>query len=365
MLPLLHMPCPKCKTVNSKESRFCQNCGTHLYLPKKSFLGRNKGCLIGLSVLVLIFSFIGFIVFGFVTFIISLSSNQTQNHVVLEGSGENKIAVINIDGIIIENDPTPDIGLLSEKITSARKIKKMLNQISQDSTVKAVILRVNSPGGSAAASEEIYQATIDFKKETGVKIIAYFSDLAASGGYYSSMGADKIVANPATITGSIGVIISYLNFTDLAKNYGVKNITYKSGPHKDIISEFREPTEEENQIMQELINSTYDVFVKVVAKGRNMTEEKTKTIADGRIYSAQKAKELGLVDEIGVFSDAVALTKKEAGLKDAEVVEFGQPSFWEVILGSIAGKLNLFSLTPLNNLFFNQPGVKLLYLYSP
>lgn len=345
------------------EEKTCQcQCRT----APKSFFSRNKGCLIGLFVISFILFIFGIGFFGLVTIIATFNSNlNSSQEAVISGYGTNKIAVINIDGVIVEQEPTRGISTFTEEYTSARRIKKILSEIAKDEAVKGVILRINSPGGSAVASEEIYRDLLDFKKQTNLKIVSYFSDIAASGGYYIAMASDQIVANPHTITGSIGVIISYLNFQDLADKYGVKNIVYKSGQYKDIVSEFRQPTEAEKQIMQSLINDAYEVFVNAVSQGRKIPQEKTKELADGRVFSAEQAKTQGLVDSLGSFEDTVTLLKKLTQLKEAKVVEFGQPTFLETLLGGLFGKLNLNLASQLNGIFGFKPGLRILYLYSP
>lgn len=359
------MNCPKCSHINPKTAKFCSFCGSLLIFPKRSFLAKHKGTFIAVA---LVITFVILPIFAVYNFINSISSDierSEKEDAVISGSGEDKIALINIDGIIVETEPQRSLGSVTEDVTTARGIKKILRKIDADENVKAVLLRVNSPGGSAVASEEIYRDLLDFKKKSGKKLVAYFSDTAASGAYYISMAADQIVANPSTITGSIGVIISYFNFKDIAEKYGVKNIVYKSGAHKDIISEFRDPTDEEKAIIQGIISDTYDNFVKAVSSGRALPESQVQTLADGRIYSAKQAVELKLVDQTGTLEDAIDATLALADLEKASVVEFGQPGFFDLFLGSIGGKFN-FSLFPsLQNYFDVKPGIKVLYLYTP
>lgn len=329
------------------------------------FIKRHKGCLLvfsGCLSALFVFIFIPLAVLGFI--IVGITNVNSKNEVVITGSGNKKIAVLNIDGIILENEPVGGL-TLTEDSTSTRKIRKILSEIKEDRSVRAMLVRVNSPGGSAVASEDILQELKDFKAKTALPIVVYFSDVAASGGYYVSMAADSIVANPSTITGSIGVIISYLNFSELASQYGVNNIVYKSGQYKDITNEFRQPTDEEKQIMQGLVDDSYEAFVIAVSTGRNLSVSKTRELADGRVYSAKGAKEVGLIDTIGGFNEAVETAKKLANLKEALVVEFGQPSFTELLLGNILGKFNVSLFPPINSYLSSQPGIRILYLYTP
>lgn len=292
-------------------------------------------------------------------------AKSESEETVISGFGEDKIALINIDGVIVEKESVGGLGAVAEEVTSARKIKKTLQQVARDPKVRILVIRVNSPGGSAVASEEIYKELSDFKKRTGMKIVVYFSDIAASGGYYVSMAGDKIVANPSSITGSIGVIISYLNFQDLAAKYGVEMIVYKSGPHKDIVSEFRKPTDEEKAIIQSVVSDSYDTFVKVVSQGRGLDENQVRQLADGRIYSAKQAVGLKLIDSMGTFEDAITQAKNMAGISQASVVEFGKLGFFESLLGNFSGKFNLSLVPNFGNYFSAQPGPRVLYLYSP
>jgi protease IV len=173
------------------------------------------------------------------------------------------------------------------------------------------------------------------------------------------LGSDKIVANPSAITGSIGVILEYMNFGDLASKYGVKSVVIKSGEHKDIVSSFRDPTKEEADILQSVVDDAYDVFLTNVSENRKMDKDKAKNLADGRIYSAKQAKENGLIDETGGFEDAVNTAKNLAKISDAKVIEFGTEGFLSSLLGSMTHKFNLVELPRL------ERGSKLMYLYNP
>jgi protease-4 len=208
----------------------------------------------------------------------------------------NKIGVIPIQGNI--EDPEP---VLSQLI----KFKK-------DDGIKAIILRIDSPGGSVGPSQEIYREvrkTIETKK-----VIVSMGNLAASGGYYIASAADKIVANPGTITGSIGVIMEFIQLRDLLGKIGVGLEVLTSGEFKDIGSPHREMTEKDRELLRTLINDIQEQFVDAVALGRDLPVEKVREIADGRIFTGARAKELGLVDALGNFRDAVDLAKDMTGI---------------------------------------------------
>lgn len=213
-------------------------------------------------------------------------------------SRQDKIAVIEISGIITDSADT------------IRQIKKYRD----DKEIKGIILRINSPGGAVAPSQEIYEE-VEKLKGYNKKVVVSMSTLAASGGYYIAAPADKIIANPGTITGSIGVIMSFSNMTELLKKIGMKPEVVKSGKYKDMGSPLRDMTEEDRMMFQGLIDDVYNQFVEVVAKHRKMQIDEVKKIADGRILSGRQAKEMGLVDELGNFERAVRYISDMVGIK--------------------------------------------------
>lgn len=178
----------------------------------------------------------------------------------------------------------------------------------------ALLLRIDSPGGTVGDSQEIYAALRRLQEEKDVKVVASFGNISASGGVYIGVGAKQIVANPGTITGSIGVILRGNNLERLLDKVGVSFQTIKSGPYKDILSFDRQLTPEEEQILQQLIDTSYDQFVKTVAEGRNLDVETVKTFADGRIFTGEQALELGVVDRLGTEEDARRWAAELAGL---------------------------------------------------
>lgn len=214
-----------------------------------------------------------------------------------------RIGVIPIEGSI--TDPEPIVS----QLVNFRKNRR----------IKAIILRINSPGGGVGPSQEIYREvrkTIKTKK-----VITSMGSLAASGGYYIASATNKIVANPGTITGSISVIMEFIQLEDLLKKVGVSLEVLKSGEFKDIGSPHRKMSEREKELIKDLISDIQKQFVNAVARGRGLSEEKVQEIADGRIFSGAQAKELGLVDLLGNFQDAVDLAKKMTGIKgDATLV---------------------------------------------
>ena len=191
----------------------------------------------------------------------------------------------------------------------------------------ALLLRIDSPGGTVGDSQEIYAALRRLQEEKDVKVVASFGNISASGGVYIGVGAKQIVANPGTITGSIGVILRGNNLERLLDKVGVSFQTIKSGPYKDILSFDRQLTSEEEQILQQLIDTSYDQFVKTVAEGRNLDVETVKTFADGRIFTGEQALELGVVDRLGTEEDARRWAAELAGLdpNKAEYFKIEEP----------------------------------------
>jgi protease-4 len=231
-----------------------------------------------------------------------------------------KVALIDVEGMLL-NARTSSLLGSGENPTSL--FRERLDAAAQDKHVKAVVLRINSPGGAVTASDIMYQDLLRFRAETGKPVVACMMDIAASGGYYVAMACDRIYAHPTTVTGSIGVIMSLYNASGLCAMLGVKSDPIKSGPNKDIGNPARPMTEEERAILQKMISSFYDQFVQVVAKGRpELSEERVRALADGRVYTGLEAQKLGLVDEIGYLDDAIQAAINLACIKDARVVAY-------------------------------------------
>ena len=230
----------------------------------------------------------------------------------LAGLGKEAIGIIRIYGVISVQRPAGPFGLRER---GADYYVQRIKRLSENPRVKAIILRINSPGGSVGACQEIYDEVRRAKEEKGKKVIISMGDLAASGGYYISAGADYILANPGTITGSIGVIVGNINFQELMDRWGIKMNIIKSGKYKDTLSSWREMTEEEREHLQKLVDKVYLQFINAVAEGREMDLDEVKGIADGRIFSGEEALELGLVDRLGGFQEAIRVAVEKAGIK--------------------------------------------------
>lgn len=240
----------------------------------------------------------------------------------LSGRGE-KVGVINLSGVIqTGGEPT----LFGTTPSGSSAVIEQIREAAEDSSIKAVVLQINSPGGSAAASQAIYQEVLKLRDEARKPVVVSMGDVCASGGYYVASAATTIMSLPATMTGSIGVIMESINWSGLAEKYGVKGETITSGKYKDIMSPFRAMRQDERQIMQEMVNEVYGQFVDDVAKARKMNKDKLRKLADGRVYTGSQAKKVGLVDELGSFHDAVKLAGKKGGIVgEPTVQEFGRP----------------------------------------
>lgn len=287
------------------------------------------GVIVGL--LVLIIGGTGLVVYQAVSSVAGSSSQNgsTINEQTLRGSSINKIAVIKIHGEIVTDTST------DPSTVSAATIKEMIQKAHDDSRVRAVVLDIDSPGGSVVAASQIYDALRSLHKPI---VALYSGELAASGGLYVSMAADKIVSYPETLTGSIGVIAQFVDVSQLMQKYGVSVNTIKSGQYKDIGSYSRPMTDAERTMLQGLINESYNRFVEIIASSRHMSTEKVKTFADGRIYSGRDAKVLGMVDELGDMTTAESLAKGLANIQDDQLVEYTTTS--PISLRSLLGAVS-------------------------
>lgn len=210
-----------------------------------------------------------------------------------------KIAVVKIEGVLLDS----------------KDIIEELREHRENSSVKAILLRIDSPGGAVAPSQEIYAEVLKIRDEGKKKIVTSMGSVAASGGYYIASASDKIVANPGSVTGSIGVILELANVSGLMKKVGVESVVIKSGKFKDVGSLFRTMTPDERDLLQGVIDDTYDQFIEAVSAGRGISKEDLIPIADGRVFTGRQAKKLGLVDELGSMQDAIKITADLAGIK--------------------------------------------------
>ncbi len=254
------------------------------------------------------------------------------------GRGD-KIAVVKLEGVI----------------TDSADIDRQLHDLEERDDVKGVVIRINSPGGAVGPSQEIYTEIKRLRKTK--KVVASMGAIAASGGYYASVAAEKIVANPGTITGSIGVIVEFIDAQDLLAKIGLKGYVVKSGKYKDTGSPLRKMEKDEKDLLQGVINDVNGQFIKAVAEGRHMKIEDVTAIADGRIFSGSQARERGLVDSLGDLTDAINLSAQMAGIKGKPTVVYTERkafSLWKTVMGDALSR----------NLDFTElfSGLRIMYL---
>jgi len=231
-----------------------------------------------------------------------------------------KILLLDVDGIIMNTEIS---SILIDKESTVAAVKERLLKAEKDELIRAVVLRLNSPGGGVTASDIIYRELSDFRQKTGRPVVACIMDVGASGAYYVAMAADRVVAHPTAVTGSIGVMMRYLTFDGLMGKFGVDDVTFKSGEHKDMGSLFRPVRDSEKAIFQSTVDDMHDRFVSVIETGRpGLKPAEIRRLADGRIYTAPQAKANGLIDQVGYLKDAIAAAKGLAGIRDASVVAY-------------------------------------------
>jgi protease-4 len=258
------------------------------------------------------------------------SAGASGNKVHISGPASGPaVAVIDVNGTILSGQAG---AFDTSPVAASGDIIPLIKQAAADADVKAIVLRVDSPGGSVVASNEIYHAL----KTCGKPIVVSMGELAASGGYYISMAADYIIANPDTLTGSIGVISEFPEASGLLDKLGIVVTTIKSGENKDLGSLYRPMTDEEKALWQQVVDETYDEFVQIVAEGRNLPEAQVRALADGRVFTGRQALANGLVDALGYEEDAIA--------KAAELGKItGTPQVFRLVTASSGSLLSLLS----------------------
>lgn len=259
----------------------------------------------------------------------------------LDLSGEDRIALIRVEGVILD----------------AQQTVGDLKKFGDSPSVKAIVLRIDSPGGGVVPSQEIHDAVMRVRNKQNKAVVASMGTVAASGGYYIAAATDRIIANPGTLTGSIGVIMELANLEGLLKKIGVENVVVKSGRHKDIGSPFRKMSDEDRRILQSVMDDVHTQFIEAVAEGRSLDVSDVQPLADGRIFTGRQAKDIKLVDELGDLDDAIRLAADLAGIEgEPKVVEPRKRfSVRELIESRLFGTLPRFDF---------QTGVSLKYLMA-
>jgi protease-4 len=248
--------------------------------------------------------------------------------------GGERVAVVRIEGVIVDS---------RDAIEELRKYR-------ETPSVKAIVLRIDSPGGGVVASQEIYSEVLKTRADGRVKVVTSMGNLAASGGYYIAAATDKIVANPGTLTGSIGVIMELANVQGLLEKVGVQSVVIKSGTHKDLASPFRTMSAADRAILQTVLDDVHDQFIQAVAAGRAMKSEQVRDLADGRVFTGRQARTVKLVDELGDLQDAIKLAGKLGGIVgEPRVVETHKRFSLRDLLGNIFdGKISPLIPTGIN-----------------
>jgi protease-4 len=287
---------------------------------------------------------------------------QPLKETLIEGKGSAKILLVEISGFISSDEDDSVFGPSKPSIVS--RIREELKKASDDKDVKGVVLKINTPGGGASASDAIHNELMRYREAAGVPVYASIVGMGTSGGYYAASAADRIHAQPTAVTGSIGVIAVSLEFSGLMEKLGVTDKTYRSGRMKGMISPFRPDSPEEKKIIQRIIDSMHKRFVDVVHEGRKgaLTLEQVEALADGRPYTASAALEAGLIDSIGYPDDVIKALKEKLGLKEARIVAYHRPGSYR---GSVYSHNNISGNTVLNvpGRAFGE-GVRFLYLWT-
>ena len=291
---------------------------------------------------------------------------------VIEGEGKYKILLIDLDGMISSKEETDILGLktMPSKVAFFREA---LRKAEADPDIAGVLLRINSPGGTVAASDMIYHEIMTFRQKRRIPVNAYITEVGTSGGYYVASASDRIIASPTAITGSIGAVAMKLNMEGLFSKIGVSEETYRSGPKKDFWSPFRPTTPEEKKMLQDIIDRIYTRFLEVVYANRQkvLTEPEVKTLADGRIFTAGEAFGVKLIDQVSYLDEAVDTMKKALNIEQARVVTYIRPKTFKSNIYSESSGMPLVGPQVINLISINagelplSSGVQFMYLWNP
>lgn len=299
------------------------------------------GIFISLIVIAILFAGISFL-------FLAKSLSTSDRYYEQSGKGSGKIAVVNLDFTIL----------------SSESIVRQFKKYSEDNSIKAILLKVNTPGGGVAASQEMYDI-IRRTRDSGKPVIVSISSLGASGGYYASCGGSIIVADPGSLVGSIGVIINLMNFKELAEKIGVNETIIKSGELKDAGNPFRDANEKDLEYFQNIVDDSFDQFLEVVSKERKMDKDKLKEYATGRVFTGRQAKEIGLIDSLGTYEDAIKMAASMGGIEGEPTIvkERERLSLAERILDGFSNNEIKSIKDELKNEFVNQPLLQYKFKY--
>jgi len=278
---------------------------------------------------------------------------------LVSGSGTAKIVQLFVNGVISGEPNATGMPAMSELLS------EQLRRVEEDQSVKALVLRINSPGGEVVATDELHSRLLRLKQVRHIPIVVSMGSTAASGGYYLATTGDAIFANPNTLTGSLGVIFNLVNYSEAANKLGVRQFAIKSGRFKDIGSPARPLTDPERQIFQTLVNESYNKFVDVIVSGRNLSRQRVLEIADGRVYSGEQAKRLGLIDRFGDLEEATSHALSLSGVPEAMVVRYTDQLSLSKLLFSLKQYWSNPDPLGLSRLVERQGSPKLLYQFMP
>ncbi|CAN5837002.1 hypothetical protein BH23ACT11_BH23ACT11_26170 [soil metagenome] len=266
----------------------------------------------------------------------TVSGRENYDEEYVSGNGNQKIAVVPIEGRIAAAESE----VAGQNLTTTPDgLRDALVQAEEDDNVQAVVLEINSPGGGVTASDQMHEHITEFKRSSNKPVVVSMGSTAASGGYWISTAADRIVANETTLTGSLGVFLPLLNFSKAAEKYGVTQSYVKSGKFKTMGSPWKDLTEQERKIFDSIVTQHYDNFVEVITEGRGLPEEKVREVADGRVYTGLQAKRLGLVDKLGDLQEAATVSRNLSDVKSATVVRYVQsPGLAEIFRARLTPK---------------------------
>ncbi|KIL53220.1 signal peptide protein [Jeotgalibacillus alimentarius] len=290
------------------------------------------------------------------------TSGGLSEEIVEAGSATDRIAVIDLNGTI--QDTGEAGGLLGAAGYNHTHFMNQLNQVKDDDTIKGIVLSVNTPGGGVVESAQIHDKILEIQ-ETGKTVYVSMGAQATSGGYYVAAPADKIYASRETMTGSLGVVLQSINYSELADNYGVEFVTVTSGEFKDMLNPGEEVQEADLEIVRSILNDSYDGFVDVIANGRDIPEDRVRELADGRIYNGVQALELNLIDEFGYEEDVIRAIKTDLDMENASVIHYGMPNDLSSLLslqvqkslGGLEGQI-------LSEVMSHTGGPRPMYLYA-
>lgn len=297
-----------------------------------------------------------------------MERDQSLRETVVSGEGRNKILLLDISGPITSKERRGAFSFQSE-VSIVSRVREELEKAARDKRVKGLIVRINSPGGTVTASDIIYKEINKFREEKKVPVIACMMELATSGGYYVAVAAESIVAHPTSVTGSIGAIAVKLNAQGLMEKIGVVDETVTAGDKKDLFSPLRPATEEEKAIIQSMLNTFHERFKDLILQARpSLTREELNQLADGRVFTADQAREKKLIDEIGYLDDVVGMVKRKAGIDEARVVMYHRPRGYKNNLYSQMVSPDLESINLINidlSGMLGDTGLHFMYLWTP